>query len=83
MASCPTRGLPAVALAAMVITSEPMFSGCLVRARPIGLLELVEADANHVTLLCIPQADSRQNAIRSIRQIRSVGRNRRIFQSYP
>ena len=56
-------------LAAMVITSEPMFSGCLVRARPIGLLELVEDGANHVTLLCIPEADSRQNAIRSIRQI--------------
>ena len=67
-----TRVASSGPLAAMVITSEPIFSGCLVRARPIGLLELVEDGANHVTLLCIPEADSRQNAIRSIRQIAPV-----------
>ena len=56
-------------LAAMVITSEPLFSGCLVRARPIGLLELEGESGRHSTLLCIPEVDSRQDGIRSIRQI--------------
>ena len=56
-------------LAAMVIATESLLPGCLIQARPIGLLELHEQNLCISTLLCIPNADPRQDAIRSIRQI--------------
>ena len=53
-------------LDAMVIMQEPTFAGCLIAARPIGILDCGAHDGK---LLCVPAADPRQNGIRSIRQI--------------
>jgi inorganic pyrophosphatase len=53
----------------MVIMQEPTFAGCLITARPIGILEMVDCGAHDGKLLCVPTADPRQNGIRSIRQI--------------
>lgn len=64
-----TKALNGGPLAAMVIAAEPLPTGCLIRARPIGLLELHEQSQCLSTLLCIPDADPRQDAIQSIRQI--------------
>ena len=64
-----TIGADGKPLAAMVITAEPTFSGCLIQARPIGLLELQDDSLCLCTLLCIPAADLRQDSIRTIRQI--------------
>ncbi|MCP9830215.1 inorganic diphosphatase [Synechococcus sp. HJ21-Hayes] len=56
-------------LDAMVIMQEPTFAGCLIAARPIGILDMVDCGARDGKLLCVPAADPRQRAIRSIRQI--------------
>ena len=56
-------------LDAMVIMQEPTFAGCLIAARPIGILDMVDCGAHDGKLLCVPAADPRQNGIRSIRQI--------------
>ena len=56
-------------LDAMVIMDEPTFAGCLITARPIGILDMVDCDAHDGKLLCVPEADPRQREIRSIRQI--------------
>ena len=56
-------------LDAMVIMQEPTFAGCLITARPIGILDMVDCGAHDGKLLCVPAADPRQNGIRSIRQI--------------
>ena len=56
-------------LDAMVITAEPTFAGCLLRARPIGLLDLKEDSVDDAKLLCVPEADPGQRDIHSIRQI--------------
>ncbi len=56
-------------LDAMVIMAEPTFAGCLIKARPIGLLDLHDRGAYDAKLLCVPEADPRQRSIRSIRQI--------------
>ncbi len=56
-------------LDAMVIMEEPTFAGCLIRARPIGILDMVDSGAHDGKLLCVPEAGLRQGAIRSIRQI--------------
>lgn len=56
-------------LDAMVIMEEPTFAGCLIAARPIGILEMVDGGANDGKLLCVSEADPRHRGIRSIRQI--------------
>ena len=56
-------------LDAMVIMQEPTFAGCLIKARPIGVLDMHDSGAYDGKLLCVPVADPRQNGITSIRQI--------------
>ncbi|MCP9881919.1 inorganic diphosphatase [Cyanobium sp. Alchichica 3B3-8F6] len=56
-------------LDAMVIMEEPTFAGCLIRARPIGILAMVDSGAHDGKLLCVPEAGFRHKEIRSIRQI--------------
>ena len=58
-------------LDAMVIMAEPTFAGCLIQARPIGLLDLNDHGAYDGKILCVPAADPRQSKIHSIRQIAS------------
>lgn len=59
-------------LDAMVIMEEPTFPGCLITARPIGILGMIDGGASDGKLLCVPAADARQEGIRSIRQISPV-----------
>ena len=56
-------------LDAMVIMDEPTFAGCLIKARPIGVLDMHDCGAYDGKLLCVPIANSRQNKIVSINQI--------------
>ena len=56
-------------LDAMVIMEEPTFAGCLIKARPIGVLDMHDSGAYDGKLLCIPTADPRKKSINSIRQI--------------
>jgi inorganic pyrophosphatase len=58
-------------LDAMVIMEEPTFAGCLIAARPIGYLDMIDSGAHDGKLLCVPAADLRQQALQSIRQIAS------------
>ena len=53
----------------MVIMQEPTFAGCLIKARPIGVLDMHDFGAYDGKLLCVPVADPRQKGITSIRQI--------------
>jgi len=56
-------------LDAMVIMDEPTFAGCLIRARPIGCLDMIDGGHRDGKLLCVPVADSRKDGITSITQI--------------
>lgn len=56
-------------LDALVIMQEPTFAGCLIVARPIGILDMVDSGCHDGKLLCIPQADQRQAGITDLRQI--------------
>ena len=58
-------------LDAMVIMAEPTFAGCLIKARPIGVLDMHDSGAYDGKVLCVPIADPRQEGITSIRQIAS------------
>ena len=53
----------------MVIMAEPTFAGCLIHARPIGVLDMHDMGHYDGKILCVPAADLRQSSIQSIRQI--------------
>jgi len=56
-------------LDAMVIMAEPTFAGCLIQARPIGVLDMHDMGHYDGKILCVPVADPRQRGIQSILQI--------------
>ena len=56
-------------LDAMVVMEEPTFAGCLIQARPIGVLDMHDSGAYDGKLLCVPIADPRQRKINTIKQI--------------
>ena len=56
-------------LDAMVIMEEPTFAGCLIQARPIGVLDMNDTGHYDGKILCVPVADPRQAKIKSIHQI--------------
>ena len=58
-------------LDAMVIMDEPTFAGCLIKARPIGVLDMHDCGAYDGKILCVPLANPRQSNITSINQIAS------------
>ena len=58
-------------LDAMVIMDEPTFAGCLIKARPIGVLDMHDCGAYDGKILCVPTSNPRQNNITSINQIDS------------
>ena len=58
-------------LDAMVIMEEPTFAGCLIKARPIGVLDMHDSGAYDGKVLCVPIADPRQVDITSVCQIAS------------
>jgi inorganic pyrophosphatase len=53
-------------LDAMVIMEEPTFAGCLIAARPIGILDMIDSGAHDGKLLCVPVADPRQAGVSRI-----------------
>ncbi|MFQ5509213.1 MAG: inorganic diphosphatase [Leptospirillia bacterium] len=46
-------------LDAMVATSWPTFPGCVIEARPVGLLYMVDGGDNDEKILCVPTEDPR------------------------
>ena len=56
-------------LDAMIIMDEPTFAGCLIKSRPIGVLDMHDCGKYDGKLLCVPLANQRQKNIISIKQI--------------
>lgn len=54
-----TLGEDGDALDAMVVTSWPTFPGCVIEARPVGLLYMVDGGDNDEKILCVPCDDPR------------------------
>jgi len=55
----------------MVIMDEPTFPSCLITARPIGMLEMIDDGDRDEKLLCVPDEDPRFNGVKSLQEIAS------------
>lgn len=57
------------ALDAMVLTTEPLASGILVRARPVGLMDMVDDGDPDAKVLAVPVDDPRWKNVKDIQDV--------------
>ncbi len=55
----------------MVIMDQPTFSGCVIAARPIGMLEMIDGGDRDEKILCVPDKDPRYANVNSLKDIAS------------
>ncbi|MEM9219468.1 MAG: inorganic diphosphatase [Cyanobacteria bacterium P01_F01_bin.150] len=55
----------------MVIMDQPTFPGCVIAARPIGMLEMIDGGDRDEKLLCVPDKDPRYVDVKSLDDIAS------------
>ncbi len=53
----------------MVIIDEPTFPGCIIAARPIGFLEMIDGGDRDEKILCVPDKDPRYAQVKSLKDI--------------
>ncbi|GAX35694.1 inorganic diphosphatase [Nodularia sp. NIES-3585] len=53
----------------MVIMDEPTFPGCVIPARPIGMLEMIDGGDRDEKILCVPDKDPRYTHVRSLKDL--------------
>ena len=53
----------------MVIMDEPTFPGCVIPARPIGMLEMIDGGDRDEKILCVPDKDPRYTEVESIKDV--------------
>jgi inorganic pyrophosphatase len=55
----------------LVIMDQPTFPGCVIAARPIGMLEMIDGGDRDEKLLCVPVTDPRYTNIKSLKDVAS------------
>lgn len=55
----------------MVIMDQPTFPGCVITARPIGMLEMIDSGDRDEKLLCVPDKDPRYASVNTLSDIAS------------
>ncbi len=53
----------------MVMMDESTFPGCIIAARPICMLEMIDSGERDEKILCVPADDPRYNNVRSLKDI--------------
>lgn len=53
----------------MVLMDEPTFPGCVIAARPIGMLEMIDSGDRDEKILCVPDSDPRYAQVKSLADI--------------
>jgi inorganic pyrophosphatase len=53
----------------IVIMDEPTFPGCVITARPIGMLEMIDGGDRDEKILCVPVKDPRYADVKSLKDI--------------
>ncbi|MGF1480381.1 MAG: inorganic diphosphatase [Cyanophyceae cyanobacterium] len=53
----------------MVIMDQPTFPGCVITARPIGMLEMIDGGDRDEKLLCVPDKDPRYVQVKTLEDV--------------
>ena len=61
-------------LDALVLLPEPLFPGCVVEARPVGMFQMTDEAGGDDKLLCVPASDPRWEHLRDIHHVSEFDR---------
>jgi inorganic pyrophosphatase len=53
----------------MVIMDQPTFPGCVIAARPLGMLEMIDGGDRDEKILCVPAKDPRYAEVKSLKDL--------------
>jgi inorganic pyrophosphatase len=53
----------------MVMMDEPTFTGCVIAARPICMLEMIDGGDRDEKILCVPAEDPRYDHVKSMKDV--------------
>ena len=53
----------------MVLMDQPTFPGCVITARPIGMLEMIDGGDRDEKILCVPDKDPRYANVTSLKDV--------------
>lgn len=53
----------------MVLMDQPTFPGCVIPARPIGMLEMIDGGDRDEKILCVPDKDPRYKQVKSLNDV--------------
>ena len=53
----------------MVMMDEPTFPGCVIAARPIGMLLMIDGGDRDEKILCVPAEDPRYKEVKSLKDV--------------
>ncbi len=53
----------------MVLIDQPTFPGCIIAARPIGMLEMIDGGDRDEKILCVPAKDPRYSQVKSLQDV--------------
>ncbi|MGB3401889.1 MAG: inorganic diphosphatase [Microcoleaceae cyanobacterium] len=53
----------------MVLMDQPTFPGCVIAARPIGMLEMIDGGDRDEKILCVPDKDPRFTEVKSLKDV--------------
>jgi inorganic pyrophosphatase len=53
----------------LVMMDEPTFVGCVIAARPVGMLEMIDGGDRDEKILCVPAEDPRYDHVKSLKDI--------------
>ncbi|MEB3161820.1 MAG: inorganic diphosphatase [Prochlorothrix sp.] len=53
----------------VVIMDQPTFPGCVIAARPIGMLEMIDGGDRDEKILCVPAKDPRYAEVKSLKDV--------------
>ena len=53
----------------LVLMDQPTFPGCIIEARPIGLLEMIDSGDSDVKVLAVPVDDPRYNDVTELNHV--------------
>ena len=67
-----------------VITTNPLFSGCQVEVRPIGVMHMMDAGESDDKVICVPTADPRFSHIKELNDLgeHRVKEMQHFFETY-
>ncbi len=53
----------------MVMMDQPTFPGCVITARPVGMLEMIDGGDPDEKILCVPDKDPRYTHVKSLKDV--------------